>query len=152
MDYSNFKHKFPIQVRFVDIDKLGHVNNAVYLSYFETARVAYFDEVVGERVDWNKTGMILAKSVVDYKRPVFVNDKLFIYSSVSKLGNKSFEISDVLVKERFDKLSGTKTEEVAAFATFTIVCFNYETQSTIEIPGEWRERLEAYEKSGIISK
>ena len=89
MDYSNFKHKFPIQVRFVDIDKLGHVNNAVYLSYFETARVAYFDQVVGERVDWNKTGMILAKTIIDYKTPVFQHDKLFIYSSVSKLGNKS---------------------------------------------------------------
>ena len=146
MDYSNFKHKFPIQVRFVDIDKLGHVNNAVYLSYFETARVAYFDEVVGERVDWNKTGMILAKSIVDYKTPVFQHDKLFIYSSVSKLGNKSFEISDVLVKN----INGT--EIIAALATFTIVCFNYETQSTIEIPQEWRERIEAFEKSGQSSK
>ncbi len=146
MDYSNFKHKFPIQVRFVDIDKLGHVNNAVYLSYFETARVAYFDQVVGERVDWNKTGMILAKTIIDYKTPVFQHDKLFIYSSVSKLGNKSFEISDVLIKD----LNGK--EEIAAFATVTIVCFNYETQSTIEIPQEWRERVEAFEKSGLISK
>lgn len=152
MNYSDFKHTFPIQLRFVDIDKLGHVNNAVYLSYFETARVAYFDDVIGERVDWKKTGMILAKSTVDYKAPVFLHDKIHICSSVTKLGNKSFEISNVLLKEHFDKLSGTKKEEVAAIATFIIVCFNYETQSTIEIPADWRERVVLFEKSGIITK
>ena len=147
MDHSNFKHKFPVQIRFVDIDKLGHVNNAVYLSYFEAARVAYFDELVGERVDWYTTGMILAKSIVDYKIPVFLEDKVIVFTSVTKLGNKSFEISNVLVKEQSDKLSGQNKQEVAAFATFTIVCYSYETKSTIEIPQEWRKMVEAFEKS-----
>jgi acyl-CoA thioester hydrolase len=141
MNYSTFKHKFPIQIRFVDIDKLGHVNNAVYLSYFESARVTYFDELVGERVNWYTTGMILAKSIVDYKAPVFLQDKLHVYTSITKLGNKSFEISNVLVKDK------NSIEEIAATATFTIVCFNYETQSSIEIPNDWREKMVAYEHS-----
>jgi acyl-CoA thioester hydrolase len=49
MDYSQFKHQLPIQIRFVDIDAFGHVNNAVFASYYEMARVAYFDQVLGER-------------------------------------------------------------------------------------------------------
>ena len=45
-----------------DMDAFGHVNNAVFASYYEMARVAYFDQVLGERVNWNQTGMILAKA------------------------------------------------------------------------------------------
>ena len=41
-----------IQVRFSDLDTLGHVNNAVYLSYFEMARIAYFTPLLGENWDW----------------------------------------------------------------------------------------------------
>lgn len=139
MDYSKFKHKFPVQIRFIDIDKLGHVNNAVYLSYFEAARVAYFDELVGERVNWYTTGMILAKSVVEYKLPVFQNDKLLIYTAVTRFGTKSFDISNVLVKLQDGK------EQVAAVATFTIVCYNYELKSTIEVPKEWKRVVEEFE-------
>ena len=139
MDTATFKHKVPVQVRFVDIDKLGHVNNAVYLSYFEMARVNYFDDLVGKRVDWYTTGMILGRSIVDYKVPVFLEDKLFVYTAVTRFGTKSFDISNVLVKEKNGK------EEIASLATFTIVCYSYESKSTIEIPAEWKERIEEFE-------
>jgi acyl-CoA thioester hydrolase len=139
MDLSQFKHKIPVQVRFVDIDKLGHVNNAVYLSYFEMARVNYFDELVGERVNWYTTGMILGRSVVDYKMPVFLDDKLFVYTAVTRFGTKSFDISNILVKVKEGK------EEIASTATFTIVCYNYESKSTIEIPTEWKKQMEEFE-------
>ena len=43
-----------IQVRFSDIDAMGHVNNAVYLSYFELARVYYFEKIMNESWDWKK--------------------------------------------------------------------------------------------------
>jgi acyl-CoA thioester hydrolase len=65
------KHKTPVQLRFKDVDALGHVNNANHLSFFELARIHFFDEVIGEEIDWNTTGMILARATVDYKQPVF---------------------------------------------------------------------------------
>lgn len=139
MDYSKFKHKTPIQVRFADIDKMGHVNNAVFLSYFETARVKYFDDIVGKRIDWTVKGMILAKSIVDYKKPVFQNDELLVYSSVTKMGNKSFEISGVIVKVR------SEAEEIAATSAITLVCYDYEKAETISIPEDWRNMLLSYE-------
>ena len=139
MDYSKFKHKTSVQVRFSDIDKMGHVNNAVFLSYFETARISYFDEIVGERIDWTAKGMILAKSIVDYKKPIFQNDELLVYSSVTKMGNKSFEISGVIVKVK------NGAEEVAATSVITLVCFDYEKSETIVIPDDWKKQLLAYE-------
>ena len=41
----------PIQIRFVDLDQFGHVNNAIYLSYLEVARLPYFERIIGE-IDW----------------------------------------------------------------------------------------------------
>lgn len=139
MEEIKFKHKLPIQIRFVDIDKLGHVNNAVYHSYFEIARVAYFDEVVGERVDWQKQGMILANANVNFKIPVRLSDKVICYTTVSKVGTKSFELSNKLV------IKNGNEELIAATATYVIVCMNYETKQSIPVPESWKKAINDYE-------
>ncbi|MCD6067706.1 MAG: thioesterase [Bacteroidetes bacterium] len=140
MHPGDFKHQFPIQLRFIDIDKLGHVNNAVYHSYFEMARVAYFDDLLGDRVDWKAKGMILAKALVDFKIPVRLSDKITCYTKVSRIGTKSFDLSNLLVK------AGPEGQElIAAEAVYTIVCMNYETQQTIVIPDNWLEAIRAFE-------
>ncbi|MDA0882981.1 MAG: thioesterase family protein, partial [Bacteroidetes bacterium] len=52
------KSKYEIEVRFRDIDAMGHVNNAVYLSYFEQARIGFFNAIVDDKWDWNKLGVL----------------------------------------------------------------------------------------------
>ena len=95
---TNYKHKTPIQIRFKDIDALNHVNNANHITYFELARVKYFDDVVNEEVNWSEQGIILAKITVDYKAPVYFKDKLFVYTKCIRLGNKSFDLAYSLVR------------------------------------------------------
>jgi acyl-CoA thioester hydrolase len=57
-----FRHKTPIQIRFKDVDRLGHVNNANHVTYFELARVEYFNELMGDmKIDWENESLILAK-------------------------------------------------------------------------------------------
>ena len=134
-----FKHKTPIQVRFVDIDKLGHVNNAVHLSYYETARVHYFHSLFGTQIDWEKTGMILAKSEIEYFKPIHLEDELIAYTRINSLGNKSFEIENQLVRKT---ASG---EEIGSQGKSIIVCFDYLQKETIPIPDQWRKIISAYE-------
>lgn len=143
MEEIKYKHKIPVQVRFADMDKMGHVNNAVYHTYFELARVVYFNEVVGERVDWNVKGMILANANVDFKIPVKLNDELYCYTAVSRMGNKSFVLSNKLVIVKDGK------ESIAASALYTIVCMNYQTEQTIPVPSEWKEALNRFEGSSF---
>ena len=78
-----------IQVRFVDIDLMGHVNNAVYLSYFENARMHYFKEMLGSDWNWNKDGIILLKNEIEYLKPVLLNDTPEIKITVIAIGTKS---------------------------------------------------------------
>lgn len=133
------KHKTPIQLRFKDVDALGHVNNANHLSFFELARIHFFDEVIGEEIDWNKTGMILARATVDYKQPVFLQDKVFVYTWLVKTGTTSFELAYELVKTEKDG-----TESLLATGTSVIVCYSYADKKPVPVPASWSEPMKRY--------
>src|SRR5690554_7673512 len=79
-----------IQVRFADCDMMGHVNNAVYLSYFEQARLFYFEQLVGKEWDYQKQGTLLVKNEVVYLKPVFLHDSPEISIHLIEIGEKSF--------------------------------------------------------------
>ena len=79
-----------IQIRYSDIDLMGHVNNAVYLNYFEYTRLYYFEKLLGKEWDWEHQGFILVQNKVEYLIPLLLNDKPMIQMSIGDIGNKSF--------------------------------------------------------------
>lgn len=135
-----FKHKTPIQLRFKDADLLGHVNNANHLTYIELARTNYFEQVVGMNEDWNQQqGIILAHLSIDYKAPLFLKDTVFVYTRCSHIGKKSIELSWVIVRLK------PNGEEIIAQGNSVVVCYDYALHTSIEVPGEYRKRIEAFE-------
>jgi acyl-CoA thioester hydrolase len=137
--HHNFFHRTPVQVRFKDIDKQGHVNNANHLTYIETARVSYFNQVLGPDVDWDKTGLLLAKTEIDYYIPIFLNDAIEVYTKVSRIGQKSFDVSNCIVKIVDQKI----TECASARSVF--VCYDYLKKTTIAVPDQWKEKFITFE-------
>lgn len=127
------KKSYPIYIRFNDIDGMGHVNNAVYLSYFEQARMEHFGELVGKNWDWQTEGILLARNEIDYKVPILLHDTPTIEIRVSHIGTKSMEVSYRILK----KIDGE--EIVCTTGKSVLVCFNYKTQTTINVPDKWRE-------------
>lgn len=132
-----FKHTTPIQIRFKDIDMMGHVNNANYITYFELARVMYFDALKDEgvRIDWVNEGVILAKIEMEYKQPILLEDKVFVTTWVSRVGSKSFDMTCSIVRV----VDGVEVE--AAVGLAVIVCFNYKINETIAIPELWKIKM-----------
>jgi len=124
-----------IQVRFADIDIMGHVNNAVYLSYFENARMHYFKHLIGENWDWNKDGIILLKNEVQYIKPVLMNDSPEIKITVEHIGNKSFILSYDL------QVAG----ETKCIGSSTLVGYDNSQHKSISIPDKMRKQLEAWQ-------
>ncbi len=137
--YGNFLHRTPVQVRFKDIDKQGHVNNANHITYFETARVNYFNEVLGTDVDWDKTGLLLAKTEIDYFQPIFLQDIIEVYTKVSRIGQKSFDVSNVIVKSENNELVE------CAVGKSVFVCYDYHKKITIQVPESWKKKFIAFE-------
>ena len=140
MDDKNNKwgrHKTQMSIRFADIDIMGHVNNAKYLTYMESARIKYFNAVIGDKINWTKNGFILARVVVDFKAPVYLKDEeIIVYTKCSKIGNKSFDLSYTMIK--------AGNQEVAVGST-TLVAYDYGENKTIQIPEEWKEKIIEFE-------
>lgn len=82
-----------IQIRFSDIDLMGHVNNAVYLNYFESARMHYLVQILGKDWDWRENGIILKKNEIEYVSPIFLGDQPITYVFLEHIGTKSFSLS-----------------------------------------------------------
>ena len=120
-----------IQVRFADLDVMGHVNNSVYLSYFEMTRVHYFKELVGANWDWRREGVLLVRNEIDYVKPILLNDVPQIHMTLEKIGEKSISL---LYEIRIN-------EEVYTKGRSVLVCFNADEGKTIPVPVAMAEAL-----------
>jgi acyl-CoA thioester hydrolase len=110
---------------------MQHVNNAVYLNYFEEARIHYFRQVLGVDWDWNKMGVILRKNEVEYLKPVFLHEPIEIFVYLKHIGEKSFTLSyEVKV-----------LQEVRTTGTSVLVCYDSVSKNSIPIPYRMKEAL-----------
>ena len=138
---KQFRFRMRIAKRWSDLDEIGHVNNAVYLTYFEESRGYYFHESC--QWDWKVDGVILASNQIDYIRPILYLDPAYIYVRTSKLGNKSFEVQYLIVNEYEDK------KVLMSRGSSTLVMYDYKTKGSVAIPDYLRERIKAYEPQAI---
>jgi len=136
---EKFKHRIRPEIRFVDVDAFGHVNNAHYLTYFEQARVAYFDEIVDWPYDWSKEGIILARAEINYKIPVLFRDPVVILTRCSRIGTKSFDLEYRMIKEIEGK------EFLLADANTVMVAYDYKAQHSIPVPETWKAALKKFD-------
>lgn len=134
--------RVPIQVRWRDLDALAHVNNAVFISYFEYARLAYIRELLGPDAPMDRTTMlpvdfqfILAEIQCQYRSPVTLEDKPTVEIWVSQVGRKSFVFQYRMTDER--------TGRLLAEGCSTQVWFDYRTGTSQVIPEGVVEQIEA---------
>jgi len=114
------------RVRFRDCDSLGHVNNAVYLTYLEEARVDLRNEF---GFDW--TQMILARCEIDFRDQVSVGEVVEVIMWPTRVGNKSFDLAyELKVGDR-----------LVAEAKTVLVAFDYERGESVPLRDDWRKLL-----------
>src|SRR5262245_56360901 len=95
----DFRVAAPIEVRFRDLDGMGHVNNAVYLTYLEVARAHYW-RALGES-EWPRLRTyVVARAEIDYRSPAGLGDDLVCHVRVASFGSRSFSMEYLLVDRR----------------------------------------------------
>jgi acyl-CoA thioester hydrolase len=120
-----------LKVRFSDCDMMQHVNNAVYLNYFEEARIHYFRQILGTDWDWKREGILLRKNELEYLKPVFLHDPVEIAVFLKHLGEKSFTLTyEVRVNQ-----------DLRTTGTSVLVCFDSSVMRSIPIPAKMRDGL-----------
>jgi len=93
---GDFRYRHAIEIRYGDTDALGHVNNAVYLSYFEAARGGYYTAVVGHPFgrgpDAERRTYVIAEAHIAYRQPAFHGEALSCWCRVGWVGRSSFSL------------------------------------------------------------
>ena len=87
-----FHHTYPVQLRFSDVDQLGHVNNSVYFSLYDLAKTAYLSAVLGEGMNYRHSSLVIANINANFFVPVFFTDQIAVETATIHLGHKSFTL------------------------------------------------------------
>ncbi|MCX6028432.1 MAG: thioesterase family protein [Chloroflexi bacterium] len=131
----------PIPIRWRDLDALGHVNNAVYLTYFEVARLGYIRALLGDDIQRDPRTLlpvgfqfILAEVTCSFRSPATLSDRLIVAIWVSQVGRKSFVFEY--------RISDEVTGRLVAEGCSTQVWYDYAAGESRTVPAEVVERME----------
>ncbi|MHA1982982.1 MAG: acyl-CoA thioesterase [Candidatus Hodarchaeales archaeon] len=129
-------HKTKIQLRFRDTDGMGHVNNAVFLTYLESARIDFFEKYfyVEKAKD---ISFILAHVDIDFKIPITLKDNPEVLIRVKSIGTTSWGFE-------YEIVDSQNTTKVFATAKSVQVVYNYDTNKKESIPDDFREILKKF--------
>jgi acyl-CoA thioester hydrolase len=131
---SGFPYVWPVEVRFRDLDALGHVNNAVFLTYLESARIAYWLELSG-RSGLDGLDMILARVEIDYRAQAGYREQLDVGVRVAAVGRSSVTMEL--------KVVARAPERLIAESRNVMVFFDYAANRSRPLTDELRRKLMA---------
>lgn len=134
---DEFRHRTPVEVRFRDTDAFRHVNNAVFFTYIEQARVRYLLHVLEVDGEFGSLPLILARVAMDFRSQVRLGDEVVVESRVDSIGNSSFAMSH--------RVTVGPERRIAAEADSVLVTYDYANERPMRVPDPWRELLAAYE-------
>jgi acyl-CoA thioester hydrolase len=140
---EKFTFKQKLLIRWSDLDEIGHVNNALYLTYFEEGRIQYLEQVADW--DWKTMGIIVARAEIDYKLPLYLRTKAYLFVRCARIGNKSFNLEYVLAEEL------ESGDRLIAMGTTIMVTYDYTKGQPVPVPEAVREKFVKYEKSMSIN-
>lgn len=126
-----------IPVRFRDVDGMGHVNNAVFSTYLETARIEYWHRLFPDELDLSKVEMILARAEIDFRDQIRFPGTVRVSARCPRIGTKSFDLA-----YRVEPAAGG---ELYAEARTVQVAYDYRTGRTVPVSDELRRRIETLE-------
>ncbi|MBD5356298.1 MAG: acyl-CoA thioesterase [Bacteroides sp.] len=139
-----FHHRTPLQLRFSDVDVLGHVNNTVYFAFFDTGKAHYFTAVRGEQVDWKHVDTVIANVNCAFISSIVFGEEIEVLSTCLYLSEKSFKVLQ-LIRE-------VNTGEAKAICETVMVCIDPETHEARPIPDKLREAFTKFEGRDLSKK
>ncbi len=138
-----FRHRTTLQVRFRDTDAFGHVNNAVFFSYVELARIRYLLDVVRPEQPFDELPLILARVELDFRSPILFGDEVVVETRIVRVGRTSFEMAHRMTAGPDGRLVGDVRS--------VLVTYDYEAARPIPVPDEWRRRFGEHEGTSFES-
>jgi acyl-CoA thioester hydrolase len=140
MEIKDFTHKTTVKVRFHEVDMLGVCNNAVYINYFEQARLEYVKEaglIPEGGIFSDERLFFIVRNEIDYLGHSFYDDELEIYSKISYIKNSSFGYDHIVVRK--------KSGEVIADGKGVVVFVDPQTKKSTPLTAEFIKKIKKFE-------
>lgn len=140
MDLKDFKHKTTITVRFHEVDMLGVCNNAVYINYFEHARLEYVKAaglIPAGGIFSDGKLFFMVRNEINYLGHSFYDDELDVYSKVTYIKNSSFGYDHLIVR--------TKSGEVIVDGKGVVVFVDPKTRKSTPVTEDIIEKIKTIE-------
>ena len=134
---DDYRHRTTLQVRFRDIDAFGHVNNAVFFSYLELARIRYLLDVLQPDVPFDRLPLILARVELDFRSPIEFGEDVMVETRVDRIGRTSFAMSHRMMATPDDRLVGDVQS--------VLVTYDYAAARPMPVPVDWRRLIGQHE-------
>lgn len=128
----------PIQVRFNDVDILGHVNNSMYQQYFDLGRVHYFRQMPPPRPDWWGITVVIARLEMDFFSSVRPNDAVSVCSRVIAMADRSFSMEQLLYLDGIESKICARCESV-------MVGYDAQQGCSAPLPQSWKRKIRELE-------
>lgn len=133
---QKYKAVMPVQLRFSDFDRFGHVNNAVYFSYSDSAKCEYIYHVIPNlRIE--KTGVVVVSLKANFQHEIHREETIVVETAVTRIGRKSFTM--------MQRVIDPETQEIKCICESVLVFFDLENRQTIVIKPEWIEAMNEFE-------
>lgn len=126
-----YKMRIPLQLRFSDIDRLGHVTNSVYAQFFDIGRLSYIEERLPE-IDFNGRTLVLVRIESDFLNSSLYGEELYVETKVIKLGNRSLSMEQEVI---------SSTGEVKCRSLSILSTLDQKTAKSFLLPDDWKEKL-----------
>lgn len=140
-----YRHRMPLQMRFNDIDMLGHLNNSVYLTFMDLAKARYFKAVNGGReVDITKMGIVIVNINANFCIPTFFDEEIEVETATVAIGEKSITLEQ--------RIYSVPDRQVKCSCRTVMAGFDIKTNTAMPISAEWIEKFEAYEGRPLVKK
>lgn len=137
IELQEFSHVTPVQLRFNDIDILGHVNNIVYFALYDLAKAQYFGAVQKGKIDWQRVETVIANVNCSYIKQIKFGEVIEVKTRCLHLGDRSFTLRQCLVE--------TPTQEIRSVCDTVMVCFDPATGHSAPMRPEFRRAIEDFE-------
>ncbi|SHF19460.1 acyl-CoA thioesterase [Dysgonomonas macrotermitis] len=134
---ETFRHTLPIQIRFNDVDSIGHINNNIYFSYFDLGKINYFENLKASYVSWIDGIIVIARIEVDFIAPVFYKEDIVVDTKIVRVGNKSVTL--------LQQIRNSLTNEIKCRCNSVVVTYNPKELVAMKVPQIWKESIIDYE-------
>ncbi len=138
---AGFRHRLPIQIRFNDVDRYGHVNNNAYFAFYDLGKEDYLATVLHADYHSRDIVPVVANINADFFIPIFQGDRIVVETRISHVGEKSITLQQRAVNEA--------TQQVVCQCATVMVCFSLSAQASVKVPADYRRAIAAYEGPGV---